>query len=140
MRSHAAWTSSWKLRFWCPQQVQVPNIRFFVHRENLVPKEEGRFHGLLTAVWCFFFFLCQVSNTRHSQKAVCRIIVLLLFVPSSLSESWILWHFIFFPTFFFFLIFFCYMGLIGSQVKWWWLIQKPRRAWYEMVSINSFFC
>jgi hypothetical protein len=75
----------------------------------------------------FFFLLCEVSNMRHSHKAVCRIIALLLFVPSSLSESWILWHFIFFPTFFF-LIFFCYMGLIGSQVKWWWPIQKPRHA------------
>jgi hypothetical protein len=50
----------------------------------------------------FFFLLCEVSNMRHSHKAVCRIIALLLFVPSSLSESWILWHFIFFPTFFFF--------------------------------------
>jgi hypothetical protein len=38
----------------------------------------------------FFFLLCEVSNMRPSHKAVCRIIVLLLFVPSSLFESWIL--------------------------------------------------
>lgn len=71
MRSHAAWTSSWKLRFWCPQQVQVPNIRFFVHRENLVPKEEGRFHGLLTAVWCFFFFSCVKCQIRGIATRPC---------------------------------------------------------------------
>lgn len=140
MRSHAAWTSSWKLRFWCPQQVQVPNIRFFVHRENLVPKEEGRFHGLLTAVWCFFFFSCVKCQIRGIATRPCAGSLFYCYLYLHLYLNHGFYDISFSSPPFFFLIFFCYMGLIGSQVKWWWLIQKPRRAWYEMVSINSFFC
>lgn len=88
----------------------------------------------------FFFFSCVKCQIRGIATRPCAGSLFYCYLYLHLYLNHGFYDISFSSPPFFFLIFFCYMGLIGSQVKWWWLIQKPRRAWYEMVSINSFFC